>query len=236
MNDQKSWVVGIDPGIKGGIVAMTLDRSDIRVFKTPVTGNRVNPVGVRDIIEQLPGKTVFTVIEKASVMPNQGSVSGFTIGVNYSMYVAALMLMGLDFEEIRPAEWRKAIVGTITVKRKNVDENDIVQEKLKSDRKKNILKAQSILVAQRMFASVFDKISSDGPAEAALICEAARRIVVSGGMGAPSIEPRESIMEAIQRDAIAEAAPKRGRKKADPNLQAFKQRISEDDILEVAVA
>lgn len=236
----ENWVMGIDPGLTGGIVAMKLDRSEVRVFKAPTIGSRIDPRGFRSIVEGINknGKIVFTVIEQASVMPNQGSVSGFTIGVNYSMYIASLMLMGMDFEEIRPAEWRKSIVGTISIRKKKKETpedplSEIINQKLTSDRKKAILKTQSILIAKKMFSSIADKLTKDGPAEAALICEACRRMVLSGSMGGPETDPKVSILEAINQDDANQLLPRRGRKKA---VEKLITKAGEGDVLEVGVA
>lgn len=227
VNDlMNTWVMGIDPGTTGGIVVSRVDRGEIHVFKAPKIGNRINPIEFKNISDRFNSggnKIVMALIERAQVMPNQGAVSGFTTGFNYSAYVNAMMLLGIDFEEITPNEWRKAIVGTVSVraskKRILSPTEELIQAKLKSDRRKNIMKTQSILVAQRMFASIADQLSKDGPAEAALICEACRRIVTSGNAGAPVVDPMESIMSAINKDAAAALTKPRGRKTKESLLK-----------------
>lgn len=219
-----TWVLGIDPGIKGGVVVSRADRGEIHVFKAPKIGNRVNPLEFKKIIDRFNtqgNKIVLAWIEKQQTMPGQGAVSGFTIGFNYSTYVNSLMLLGIDFEEISPNEWRKAIVGSVSIRasknRTLSPAEEVVRAKLKSDRRKNIMKTQSILVAQRMFSSVADQLENDGTAEAALICEACRRIVTSGNTGKPVVDPMASLMDAINKDAAVLAKPS-GRKKKESLL------------------
>lgn len=173
------WVLGIDPGSKGAVAALRSDLSAMRILKMPMLERSIDLVDVEEFFTSLrsAGDIRHAVIEKSQVMPNQGASSGFVYGRNYGTLTAALHFSRVPFTEVSPAKWKGALInGTVKLPGKPTPAQRAAHKKA--------LKALAILTAQRMFpfAGPFKK-SEDGPAEASLLAEASRRIVLHGSMG-----------------------------------------------------
>lgn len=101
--------IGIDPGISGGIAALTDQGLVIAVQKMPAT--------IRDVL------TVFqfyarraevegpcrAMLERVGVMPGQGNVSGFTFGKGVGHLEMALTAAEIPFDQPTPRTWQAAI-------------------------------------------------------------------------------------------------------------------------------
>jgi crossover junction endodeoxyribonuclease RuvC len=106
-----SIVLGIDPGIRGGLVVVSnngignlIDAVDI-----PTVGDgakeRVDVIAVRDWIEH--HKPDLAVIERAQAMPRQGASSGFKYGRATGALEAAVTLCAVPIEIIEPTAWKR---------------------------------------------------------------------------------------------------------------------------------
>ena len=140
-------VIGIDAGLNGALAFLSED--GLLVERMPVISigkkKRIDLNALEGIM--LLWQPSIAIIEEAQVMPNQGSVSGFTIGFNYSSLITALYMMRIPTEEVRPTAWKKAL-------RVSANKDDCRYR------------------AQQLFpnnASDFSKKSDDGLAEAALL-------------------------------------------------------------------
>ena len=78
-------VLGVDPGIVGGIAILEIEAEDSRVLATidvPTVGikakQRVDPVGVQEFLLAHGPQHCF--FERAQAMPRQGASSGFKYG------------------------------------------------------------------------------------------------------------------------------------------------------------
>jgi len=99
------YYCGIDPGQKGAIAL--LHKQHVVLFDMPLLpNNEIDARGFSRLFETHTG--AFCVLEQAQVMPKQGAVSGFNYGVGYGTIKAALRLLLIPFEEVRPAKWKKA--------------------------------------------------------------------------------------------------------------------------------
>ena len=143
--------VGIDPGIGGGLVAI----SSVGIVVTPM------PVTERDIWDwfaAIPPERSMAVLEKVHSMPGQGVASMFKFGQSYGFLRACLIGRGIPFEEIMPRIWVRAIG---------------VPPKKKSESRsqwKNRLKGK----AQQLFPDIASEITLI-TADALLIAEVCRR-------------------------------------------------------------
>lgn len=101
-------IIGIDPGINGGI-AWIVD-GDARVEKMPDT-----LADLWDLIVNISlnastgGSNIIAYIEKVSSSPQMGVVSSFSFGRGYGNLEMALTAAGIPFERPRPQEWQKAL-------------------------------------------------------------------------------------------------------------------------------
>jgi len=187
------WTIGIDPGRRGAIAAMRSDHSEFRILKMPMLEKAVDTVEIRQFLTGIiaTGNVRHAILEKAQVMPSQGAISGFTYGRNYGVLLTCLEFMGIPFTETSPSKWKLAIIGAAaapspTIKTSKTDsfpDLDVIASKSVKASHKKVIKELAILTARRMFpaAGPFTK-TEDGPAEAILMAEAARRLILHGSM------------------------------------------------------
>lgn len=111
-------LIGIDPGVTGGIAWMTEGVS--HASKMPETE--------KDVYELL--KTISMdskcLLEKVHSMPRMGVVQMFSFGRNYGFLRGCLISLGISFDEVRPQEWQKSL-GCLTRGDKNISKAKAAQ-------------------------------------------------------------------------------------------------------------
>ena len=107
--------VGIDGGLKGGIVVLT-DRCEVlRKWIMPIiNGDKVEFDIVTlnkifDEIKLLYGDSIIIGLEKAHTRPVQGIRAAFTTGYCLGLFQGVLTSKGLGYEVINPSVWMKKI-------------------------------------------------------------------------------------------------------------------------------
>jgi crossover junction endodeoxyribonuclease RuvC len=150
-------IIGIDPGLSGGIAVI---HSDGRVIAEPMPvvetakGKELDEQELISLLQVDLWPKVF--IERVHAMPKQGVVSMFTFGVGWGLVRGICAGLGLSYELVRPQEWQKAML-------------------------EGHPKGSEYLVASRLFpgtdwrASPRCKKAHDGMVDAALIAEYGRR-------------------------------------------------------------
>jgi crossover junction endodeoxyribonuclease RuvC len=106
-------VLGIDPGIRGGL-AIVSDAVDgigtlIDAVNIPVVGDgaseRVDAAAIRDWVKRF--NPVLAFIERAQAMPRQGASSGFKYGRATGSIEATIALCTVAIEIIEPVKWKR---------------------------------------------------------------------------------------------------------------------------------
>jgi crossover junction endodeoxyribonuclease RuvC len=106
-------ILGIDPGISGGLAVVELTDGVIPVLvecaDIPVIGSgakeRVDVAAIRNFIERY--KPVHALIERAQAMPRQGASSGFKYGRAVGAIEATVALCSIPLEIIEPSVWKR---------------------------------------------------------------------------------------------------------------------------------
>ena len=100
--------IGVDPGKQGSI--SIIEGKDLCVIPTPVVNGEYDLAGMYGI---LVGRreNAFCVIERSSAMPLQGTVSMFTFGMGYGMWLALLAAAGIPYQIIHPRVWTKTMLS-----------------------------------------------------------------------------------------------------------------------------
>lgn len=148
--------VGIDPGLDGGLAAITPDGLFLSVMPTVKVGER-RQIDEQAVVEWLmrhrPGRVC---IEHVGARPGQGVVSMFTFGTGWGLVRGICAGLGLPYVLVRPQEWQKELLAGQP-------------------------KGSEFLVASRLWpnaewrASEQSQRPHDGLVDAALLCEYARR-------------------------------------------------------------
>ncbi len=151
--------IGVDPGLTGGLVALTANDIIMKIMPTVKVGkrNQIDEKAVADWLCPFVDHLTRIYIELVHAMPKQGVVSMFTFGTGWGLVRGICTGLGLSYELVRPQEWKKAVL--------------IGQPK-----------GSEYLVASRLWpnvewlASKRCKKPHDGLVHAALIAEYGRRI------------------------------------------------------------
>lgn len=118
-NDIGICVVGIDPGLKGGIAVIDFNSDIAAVWPMPLTtNNRDKPIiDVNRLQEHIAYFSDWShtscqhvYIEEVSSMSGQGVTSVFTFGKGYGMLLGAFQVLNYDIRLVRPQEWKKKIL------------------------------------------------------------------------------------------------------------------------------
>ena len=97
-----SPIVGVDPGITGGIAFLFANR--VVVEDIPTAGGEVDvDTLVRRVREMQPA---LAIIERANAMPKQGVASTFKYGVAYGALRTVVALCNIPYRLVTPGKWK----------------------------------------------------------------------------------------------------------------------------------
>lgn len=106
----KTAYVGIDPGLKGGVVCMRHDL--IECWKTPTVGTgkgakRIyDEIGMKRLLLEVADPVVF-YIEKQQPFPGMSAPSNFSTGQGYGIWCGMLRALGRPHVIVPAKTWQK---------------------------------------------------------------------------------------------------------------------------------
>jgi len=98
-------VMGIDPGLNGGIAIC--QGTNIQAYKTPTTEDGIDIESLNDLIKKGRRFTRIAYLEKVAARPGQGVVSMFTFGKVFGATHALLIANGYTVVLVTPQKWMK---------------------------------------------------------------------------------------------------------------------------------
>lgn len=114
---------GIDPGVSGGIVALSSAGEVLVAIKMPATERdlfealgHLMPLGA---VPDLMRGHAHAALERVSASPQMGVVSAFTFGRGFGALRMALTANRIPFDEVTPQKWQTAM-GCLTRGDKNI--------------------------------------------------------------------------------------------------------------------
>lgn len=146
-------ILGIDPGLSGGLALLTLipDATTATLTAVPMPTCSLRGKGEVDLAALgallADWRPAVCWIEEQQAMPRQGVASSFRTGLNYGSLRGFIQASNIPIHPVRPSTWKKSIG-------------------VPSD------KTAARAIASRMFPAqshLWAKASQDGLAEAALI-------------------------------------------------------------------
>lgn len=144
-------IIGIDPGLKGGIVTM-VDGRIARADKMPIIkgdgGSWIDFGRVASLLRQEAPDLV--VIEKVHSMPGQGVASVFTFGLGFGGLIGVCCGTATPYELVRPSAWQRIPFAGLD---------------------KKMGKARSIQYVRQKYPECEPIHNHDGLADAAIIAE-----------------------------------------------------------------
>ena len=153
-------IVGIDPGLKGGLSILLLTDNGSLVPDS----TRSISYGLDEYLRELNeiaitscNNGVLVAIEQVHSMPKQGVASTFKFGEQFGILKGLCMGIGVKFITITPQEWKRGL-GL-----------------LHQDKDASIALAKKLFPGANLRPSARCRKDSDGMAESLLIAEYARR-------------------------------------------------------------
>ena len=149
-------VIGIDPGLHGGIAVYAPDFGGIdasNVYDMPITSRGIDIPKLARIIKRLTWPKTIAVVENVHSRPRQAGQ--FNFGLYTGIVHGVLGAVGVPFELVTPQEWKRAMGLT----RSN--------DETKADTKSN-----ARALASQLFPALaphFVRVKDDGRAEALLL-------------------------------------------------------------------
>lgn len=152
-------VLGIDPGVTGGLAAL-FDDGRIEACDIPNVAGEVDVEAVLRIIEGY--RLTAAIIERANAMPKQGVSSTFKYGVAYGSLRTTVALLKIPTHLVAANKWKKHFG-------------------LDADKEK------SRALAMRLWpgCGLFTRKKDHGRAEAALIARYGRETLLRSGVSPP---------------------------------------------------
>lgn len=111
-----TYVIGIDPGLSGGVAILNPDKSLYDLYDMPscpksasknwVNADKLNSI-IENIISEPDCKEVIAIVEDVHAMPGQGVTSMFTFGEGLGCIRGVLVANAIPIVWITPQKWKK---------------------------------------------------------------------------------------------------------------------------------
>jgi len=110
-------LISIDPGKSGAIAIFHAGAGLPEVYDTPVAGGEYLMADMMHLLAN--ACATHCIIEQAQAMPKQGVSSTFQFGMGYGLWLGLLAGLGIPFETVTPAVWKRKM-GLTSEKGKSV--------------------------------------------------------------------------------------------------------------------
>jgi len=162
MDRRIGLIIGVDPGLSGGIAVLSFGGEVESVSITPTIAvgksRREYDIGaMRDLIKDSGAKVAF--IESQSARPGQGVSSTFKTGYGYGIWVALIISCEVSLNIVAPRTWTSKMLSGVPGDGKD----------------RNILGAKRLFPSTDLRKSERARKPHDGLADALLIAEYGRR-------------------------------------------------------------
>ncbi len=148
--------IGIDPGLTGAMALLKyngewptlIDVIDMPLMTLTGKKQQINAVGVANQIHSwINGSIPVVYLEQVQAMPDQGTVSMFNFGMGFGMLQGVVAAMKLPLVLVRPLAWKKRAGLLHTEKDAARTKAQQLFPKAELERKKDIGRADAILIA-----------------------------------------------------------------------------------------
>lgn len=199
MSNNYDIIIGVDPGVKGGISILHISNGKVSPTRIPVIQVEINRkkkkvYDVEEIVKlfkQFTDKKVLFIQEKVSSHPGEGSASAFGFGRSAGLTLGIAHALDFTVIEVSSQKWKKEFpqlnTPEIIIKKAEVKDLRAIRKTLKGkaskkQNKKHIdklnrqIKADAKTAARELVSSMYPNIAdqfeqkdTDGIAESLLI-------------------------------------------------------------------
>lgn len=99
-------ILGVDPGLSGALVFLTLSGDLAEIEDMPHVGKEVNAHMIARLILGY-GPVRHAVVERAQSMPKQGISGAFNYGTGYGKILGVLAALDIPTVHVAPSQWKK---------------------------------------------------------------------------------------------------------------------------------
>ena len=99
-------ILGVDPGLSGALVFLSLTGGLIEVEDMPHVGKEINAHMIARLIQGY-GPVRHAIVERAQSMPKQGISGAFNYGTGYGKILGVLAALDIPIVHIAPSQWKK---------------------------------------------------------------------------------------------------------------------------------
>ena len=101
-------VLGVDPGLSGGLALIRRTGELLWAEAMPVIHNTVATIDVRQLSHLMTGHhEVFAFVERAQAMPRMNVSSVFNYGCLFGSLLTSLADLGIGYEFVSAAAWKR---------------------------------------------------------------------------------------------------------------------------------
>jgi crossover junction endodeoxyribonuclease RuvC len=106
----KTVFVGIDPG-KSGNVCILYPSKKLEMYETPVNDKQYDIPRMYAILKGIKEVSkdcgLYLVMERSTAMPGQGSVSMFSFGMGFGIWLGLINALEISYALVHPRTWTK---------------------------------------------------------------------------------------------------------------------------------
>lgn len=146
-----TWLVGIDPGLTGGIAVLDHNGAlqalgDLPIIRDGklswVDGGRLQSF----LIDTLTGRHARALVERVQAFPKQGRSSAFNFGVGFGSILSVLQARHIPIELVTPISWKRAM-GLTNDKQASLDKARLLFPDAELSFAKHDGRAEALLIA-----------------------------------------------------------------------------------------
>jgi len=174
---KEKFIIGIDPGMKGGIALLSLETMKVHtVIRMPVIGDQFDYEEIRRFFEKYKNDVACVCIEKVGYMGKDTASSIATLCYHAGILYGMAYAIGFNVSVMAPSFW-KAKIGLPVIGTKRCSKNETPEQKkarLRENAKlKKKAKGNSIVFAYEKHPELRNAQGqlTDGEAEAILIAD-----------------------------------------------------------------
>ena len=109
------WLLGIDPGKEGCVAAVSRTTREIVFHDCPVYKDgkkeHVDVRGCADLLMNYVGTDMELItMERVHAMPKNGSISAFSLGYSYGVWLGIINTLQLPHKLVTPQAWKKSMM------------------------------------------------------------------------------------------------------------------------------
>jgi hypothetical protein len=105
------YVLGIDPGIKGGLALLDDQGRIVMLHVMPTRDRDVDPSGLAALLWMHWPSIYLAAVERVHAMPGQGVSSTFRFGRGLGTVLGVLGAMNIRIDQPTPQRWKKDVLG-----------------------------------------------------------------------------------------------------------------------------